>query len=472
MKRLLLPLLFLIITSPQWPGVFGQKFPDKDIADAKFFEVAEKTTTFPTTSSPYANTRDGDTTPAALRLVNSTQTLHPRHRYGFIKEGLDVVNATGSMQLAQSTTPVKPILDTPLQSSHQPSHLQRNMANHATQRGKATWNSTNDVALWILARHKSERDRYRAAYQWVTTQIRYDKDSSFLLNAGGSERDKIDIAFKRRRGVCENFAAIFADICRHANLEVHVIHGYTRTGGRVQPQGHTWCAGMVDGEWYFFDPTWDAGGGHQFYMCAPGEFIETHIPFDPIWQLLEYPVSNADFARGIFNRSWARKPLNYRDSIAAYLNENRQTKLEATEKRMAAAGLEVSQIRTNYAVVRMKLEMERQEDQVNWYDSAVQLVNNATVALNRFIELRNAGMPFAAADPSSHLQMAEKELTYAETFLEKIDRSPATLVLGTWFARDKIETLRTRIAEQQAFLTNINAKKQSPTHRAPVTKHW
>lgn len=317
--------------------------------------------------------------------------------------------------------------------------------------------STNEVAKNIFARYQTEKERFRASYSWVTRNIRYDTDSAFAINAGANENAKVDVAFKRRRGVCENFAAIFADICNRAGLKSYVVQGYTRTYAGVRTGGHTWCAGLVDGDWYFFDPTWDVGGTDRFFMIEPTDFIKTHMPFDPIWQLLEYPVSNADFERGIFNRSWVKTKLNYRDSISDFLSKESDIRNLDIEKRMANAGMINDQVKTNYAVIKMNIEMKRQEYQVNWYDSAVHLVNQSTNLLNLFIENRNKGIFPVYSDVQ--LNAAATLLHQAKGYLKKIDESEATLVLGTWQVRERIDALEVKLGEQKSYLKEL-AKNQ------------
>lgn len=312
--------------------------------------------------------------------------------------------------------------------------------------------ATYSVARDIVERYSTQAARIRAAYLWVTNNIRYDKDSSFILNSGPNERAKIDEAMRRRRGVCENFAAIFAEICQRAGLKVFVVTGYTRSQRGVETGGHAWCAGMVGGDWYFFDPTWDAGGNQTFFMIPPETFIQTHMPFDPIWQLLEFPVSNADFGRGIFTRSWTRKALNYKDSIAAFLSTQAPIQLENVVQRMETAGLSTSEVKANYTLMRMHLEMHRQEEQIIRYDGAIALVNKAVARLNRVIEHYNENDTLYARsiDVTGELETAEKALQDAHVLLRKVDASKATLVMGTWQLKERIEQLAEKIQMQKA----------------------
>ena len=146
----------------------------------------------------------------------------------------------------------------------------------------------------------SERTKVRAIYAWVTTNLKYDKDSANIINSDINPEAKITVALRRRKGVCENFAAIFNDICLKTGLTSFVINGYTKQSGTVDKTGHSWCAVFINKNWYLCDPTWDEGSGlnSKYFLVQPTEFIESHMPFDPLWQLLNYPISHEQFYSG------------------------------------------------------------------------------------------------------------------------------------------------------------------------------
>jgi len=166
-------------------------------------------------------------------------------------------------------------------------------------------NSTADIAGYVTSHFDGERPKVRAIYTWVTANLKYDKDSASIINSGINPEAKINVALRRRKGVCENFAAIFNDICLRAGLTSFVINGYTKQSGTVDRAGHSWCAVFINKEWYLCDPTWDEGSGlnSKYFLVPPTEFIETHMPFDPLWQLLNYPISHGQFyGRNIFEK--------------------------------------------------------------------------------------------------------------------------------------------------------------------------
>ena len=86
-------------------------------------------------------------------------------------------------------------------------------------------------------------------------------------------------------------------------MEIVVGVGRSEYGGKAE--SHAWNAVMLDGEWKLLDCTWGAGfvNGNDFhrsysdfYFCAdPKEFLTSHFPDDEKWQLVDRPISRADF---------------------------------------------------------------------------------------------------------------------------------------------------------------------------------
>ena len=62
---------------------------------------------------------------------------------------------------------------------------------------------------------------------------------------------------------------------------------------------------MKDKNWYIFDPTWDSGYvnnekftqsvASKYYKMLPSTAIQSHMPFDYLWQFAKEPISNREF---------------------------------------------------------------------------------------------------------------------------------------------------------------------------------
>lgn len=313
--------------------------------------------------------------------------------------------------------------------------------------------TTQDVADFILSKYSTDAEKIKGIYSWVTQNIRYDKTGAFAINAGPDKNAKVEVAFTRRRGVCENFAGIFNDICRRTGFEAFVIEGITQMNNQIADGAHSWATVRVNKEWYFFDPTWDEGGKFQFFMITPEEFITTHIPFDPLWQFLANPYSTGQLTK-VNNNGHPFIPISYTDSLEAFLQMDGIGKLESSERRILNAASQNRHVKTNLSVVKMNLEIERQGEQVEWHDSATQNLNDAVRMMNIFIGYRNdlSLLQRPDADLKELVATARIKVDQALEYLDRIDQSKAKLVMGTWPERERIVKLKNNLGNQEKFL--------------------
>src|SRR5437588_6794749 len=102
--------------------------------------------------------------------------------------------------------------------------------------------SPSAIAEYVKQHFQTDRNKLSAIYNWVTSNISYSTDSINIINLGPDQDAKVTAAFRRRKGVCENYAVIFNDICSKAGITTFVIDGYTKQNGLIDKVGHTWCA--------------------------------------------------------------------------------------------------------------------------------------------------------------------------------------------------------------------------------------
>jgi hypothetical protein len=325
-------------------------------------------------------------------------------------------------------------------------------------------NTTADIAGFIKSNFDNDTRKISAIYSWVTTNIRYDKDSANAINLGVDQDARITVALRRRRGVCENYAAIFNDICLKSGLTSVVVNGYTKQGGFVDKTGHAWCAVRVDGKWYLFDPTWDEGGGTtKYFMVQPSEFIDSHMPYDPLWQLLNYPISHREFSMNNSSKSKKDSYFNYEDSITAWLKMDSLERFKSTASRIQNEVSFNPLVKTNQSYIKMNIEMIRQDKDADLYNSAVADLNEATKLYNNFVEYRNK--QFTPEKTDTELQESvegiDKILFSALKKLDQVDKSEATFTLGTEPVRNRINKLTERINSQKDFVSRYIKTEKS-----------
>lgn len=314
--------------------------------------------------------------------------------------------------------------------------------------------STEKLAGFIQQQYKDDRDRVAAAYGWVTTNIRYSKDSMLSINWSKNTADKITATLRRRKGVCDNFASVFADIVAKMNIQAYVVNGLAK--GNIEGQAHSWTALKLDSAWYLCDPTWDAGQSmsNRYFLVAPAGFIATHWPFDPLWQLLPNPISLEDFDRGYSPGRSNASHFNLEDSIEGFLSMDSLQQLEAQGRRMRSIGLEQNNLRTWYAYNNMNIAIIHGEQDMNLFNAAVADLNKANTYLNSFIQYRNNFFKPALADRElpSLLQPIDGLVKDALHKIDQIGRGRDNFQYDTSTLKDRIVTLQKRVQEQRQFL--------------------
>jgi hypothetical protein len=110
----------------------------------------------------------------------------------------------------------------------------------------------------------SPRKKLENIYTWITKNVAYDYDA-FL--ADDIKTVKASQVLANKKGLCGDFAFLFAALARSSGLPAKVVYGYgcpSKTNN--QWRLHAWNEVLVDGEWLHIDCSWDAGIiVHGFY---------------------------------------------------------------------------------------------------------------------------------------------------------------------------------------------------------------
>ena len=133
-----------------------------------------------------------------------------------------------------------------------------------------------EAAERIVAGKKSDEAKARALYHWVGTRIQYDWDKVDLYETKRIWKEQSpEETFATRKGVCIDYARLYAVMARSVGLEARVVTGLGYDGrGGFGP--HAWNEVYLKekGQWVPLDPTWVASGGNWF---NPPNFDKTHI---------------------------------------------------------------------------------------------------------------------------------------------------------------------------------------------------
>lgn len=190
--------------------------------------------------------------------------------------------------------------------------------------------SLEHLGIRIMNDFKADKERVRAAYIWIVNNMEYGRSYDVIFQADKHfpyyseigrkyqlrqlEMEKIDHSFLYRLGVCLDYSLILQALCHQFKIPSEIILGLTKTdirdhNGEYHLKNHSWNAVQIGGEWELLDPTWAAGltgtgqlawsGNYldQFFFPDPSDFIKSHLPANPAWQLLKAPVPADKFKK-------------------------------------------------------------------------------------------------------------------------------------------------------------------------------
>lgn len=178
----------------------------------------------------------------------------------------------------------------------------------AASRNLKNVSSPEQVAKEILKFVKTDWEKVRAAFIWMTDNIAYDVPS-FLANkipsqAGGD-------VFNSKKAVCAGYSELYKSICASMGIDMVSVTGSAKgynyaVSGKLA--GHAWNVVKINGSWHLFDSTWGAGylGDDKKYHKEYNEywfdtkaeqFLYSHLPKEEAYQLLAEPITEAAFSK-------------------------------------------------------------------------------------------------------------------------------------------------------------------------------
>jgi hypothetical protein len=325
--------------------------------------------------------------------------------------------------------------------------------------------STDEIADYIKANFQTDKDKSRAIFIWIASNIKYDIENMFAINFYENELDKISKPLQTRKGICENYAALFKDLCTKSGLKSYVIEGYTKQNGFSDYLSHAWCAARIDGAWYLFDPTWGAGYvnngkffskiNNGYYMVKPSVLIDSHMPFDYLWQFLNYPITNQEFIEGKKKLNKSKSFFNFNDSIQAYEGQDRISKLITSASRIEKNGVKNSLIFDRLQHIKLEIENDRQNRMVDLYNSASADYNDGINRYNDFIYYRNKQFLPKKTDLEiqNMIDLANDKLKESKSKLAQINSTDLNMTNMMMQLLKSVDDVANHVKEQQEWLT-------------------
>ncbi|MDI9319889.1 MAG: transglutaminase domain-containing protein [Phycisphaerales bacterium] len=324
--------------------------------------------------------------------------------------------------------------------------------------------TTDLIASYITSNFSTDKNKSRAIFIWVASNIQYDIDNMFAINFYEKKEEKIAKTLRTRKGICENYASLFTDICIKSGLKSFVIEGYTKQNGFTDYIPHAWSAALIDTTWFLFDPTWGSGyvnGGkffkkinNDYFKVNPTTLIKSHIPFDYLWQFLNYPITNQEFYEGKTQQNKTKPYFNFKDTLQVFEKQSHIDQLISTTYRVEKNGIKNSLVFDRLQHLKLEIENDRQTKTVNLYNSAVADHNDGINALNDFINYRNKQFTPKKTDPEiqTMIDVTDNKLKEAKNKLGQISNPDANTTNMIRQLTKSIDDASTQMTEQQNWL--------------------
>jgi len=196
---------------------------------------------------------------------------------------------------------------------------------------KAPRNISKDISkltTYLIHDYESELEKVRSFYIWIAHNITYD-ESAYNNNRKRINRSNVDI-LDRKQAVCFGYTTLFKEMCERSDIPCVIVNGYAKNqiSGAVDltSANHAWNAVRIDSTWHLMDITWGSGNDQEevehYFLTNPENMIYSHLPANPMWQLLDCPIQPGIFKKADgFITAILRDTatcFNFRDSINSF----------------------------------------------------------------------------------------------------------------------------------------------------------
>ena len=333
-------------------------------------------------------------------------------------------------------------------------------------------NSTREIASYINANFKTENDKIRAVFYWTASNISYDVANMFAVNNSETPQDRIAKVLKTKKGICADYSAIFNEIATMVGINSVVISGYTKQNGKIDTLSHAWCAAKIDNKWWVFDPTWGSGSlingkyvkriNDYYFKTQPSKIISSHIPFDYLWQFLNYPITNTEFYEGKTQIDATKKYFDFEKEITKQNDLSEMDQLFESALRIEQNGLKNAMIVASYKSKKELLTFLRQSANIDKLNGIVKEINEAVVFLNDFILYKNKRFKPTLPDDEiiNMIQKPREKLIKCQQDIYTVGSTGAENTANLLSIKQTLESNLATAEEQALFVKNYMSKSK------------
>lgn len=208
------------------------------------------------------------------------------------------------------------------------------------------------LAQYLCDEQPDDLHKIRAIYAWVTLNVSYvdsTDERDLWATPEHLERQRPERVLQNRTAVCQGYANLFCALATAVGIPCEVVTGLVKNlDGEVEQIGHAWAVAQINGKWQLFDPTWGVPPPgmsrfkvmNDYFMADPKWFLLRHLPDDPVWQLVDNPVTEREF-RGYsdgeimaFLEQDPAEVFDFQDTLQSWLSLSPASRMFAAENRV------------------------------------------------------------------------------------------------------------------------------------------
>lgn len=340
------------------------------------------------------------------------------------------------------------------------------------QQIKLERNSIENLSHQLTFPYDTDIEKVAAIYTWLALNIDYDIKRINTFRTYKNEKEVLEYVVKNNTGVCLHYCVYFNELCKYANIETTTISGFVKQQGIVKQTPHTWNAVKLNESWYMLDITWAAGyvmnnSFHKrfdtaFFMLPPGQFISTHIPFDKLWQFVDYPVTFDDFVSG--ERTSDSVYFNYTDTLIQYLSASKCEKLIHEKRRIGNNGNISTVVSNELKYKQQNIEICIHNQQAELINKGVAYYEKAVQQFNHYIQLYNGRFKNpTTSDDELTLLMANlsSNISKAKDAYHHIQSTNSEINEAVQLNLQSLNELEVRITKERRFITKYLSTSHS-----------
>lgn len=341
--------------------------------------------------------------------------------------------------------------------------------------------STDGISKYINENFKSDNDKIRAAFYWTASNISYDIENMASINYAEVSPDKIKNTLLTKKGVCIHYAEVFNDIAAKLGFKSYIVSGYTKQNGKVDVLSHAWCATKIDKTWWLFDPTWGAGYVYNKkffkkinnlnFKVAPSQFIAAHMPFDYLWQFLNYTVTNQEFIDGKTEPSKTQSKFDFVSQIEEYDRMTELDKARTALIRIQNNGIKNSLIQEMVQFKKREVDAMQNNEAMAKMQTISDDYNQAIAQFNDFIFYRNNKFKPALPDDAikEMILTPKQKILDCQNRIYKIGSYNDNNIQNVKALKKSISDILNQIEEQEKFVNEYLSKSKT-ARKAMFTK--